>query len=166
MAGIRQQVIAHKLNGYIHSKADGGQGYTPMQQILVAEEIGKATCGMWTVVWKASTPLRRGTAWQRETFLLPFNAGKGRSCFADHRRGCWLRSFIGEDQRCRSDGKWVISGEKWFVTSADASTVVIVHAHVDGDPAKPTLFIVDMDQPGRHRQTHPAIHAFLSLRAL
>jgi acyl-CoA dehydrogenase len=148
LAGIRQQVIAHKLNGYIHSTADGGQGYTPMQQILVAEEIGKATCGMWTVVWKASTPLRRGTAWQRETFLLPFNAGKGRSCFAITEEGAGSDPSLVKTSAVRRGGKWVINGEKWFVTSADASTVVIVHAHVDGDATKPTLFIVDMDQPG------------------
>lgn len=148
LAGIRQQVISHKLNGFIHSKEDGGQGYTPMQQILICEEIGKATCGMWSVVWKASTPLRRGTAWQRETFLLPFNAGNGRSCFAITEEGAGSDPSLVKTSAVRRNGKWVINGEKWFVTSADASTVVIVHAHVDGDSAKPTLFIVDMDQPG------------------
>jgi alkylation response protein AidB-like acyl-CoA dehydrogenase len=41
-----------------------------------------------------------------------------------------------------------LSGEKWFVTSADASDVILVHAHVDGDADKPTLFIVEKDLPG------------------
>jgi len=36
-----------------------------------------------------------------------------------------------------------LSGTKWFVTSYNASDFVIVHAHVDDDPDKPTLFIVD-----------------------
>jgi alkylation response protein AidB-like acyl-CoA dehydrogenase len=159
---IRQQVIAHKLNGYIHSQADGGQGYTPMQQILVAEEIGKSTCGMWTVVWKASTPLRRGTPWQRETFLLPFNAGKGRSCFAITEEGAGSDPSLVKTSAVKRNGKWVINGEKWFVTSADASSVVIVHAHVDGDASKPTLFIVDMDAPGVQIKRIPQfMHSYL-----
>lgn len=41
------------------------------------------------------------------------------------------------------NGKWHISGEKWFVTSYNASDFIIVHAHVDDDPDKPTLFLVD-----------------------
>ena len=162
LAEIRQQVIAHKLNGYIHNQADGGQGYTPMQQILVAEEIGKSTCGMWTVVWKASTPLRRGTPWQRETFLLPFNAGKGRSCFAITEEGAGSDPSLVKTSAVRKNGKWIINGEKWFVTSADASTVVIVHAHVDGDSSKPTLFIVDMDAPGVKIKRIPQfMHSYL-----
>ncbi|HVM86395.1 MAG TPA: acyl-CoA dehydrogenase family protein, partial [Candidatus Binatia bacterium] len=53
---IRKQAIAHKLNAYNHTKEDGGHGYTPLQQALICEELGKATCGLWTVVFKASTP--------------------------------------------------------------------------------------------------------------
>jgi alkylation response protein AidB-like acyl-CoA dehydrogenase len=145
---IRRQAIAYRLNGYNHSKADGGHGYTPLQQVLICEELGKATCGLWTVVFKASTPLKRGTKYQRETFLLPFNAGKGRSCYAITEKDAGSDPSYVKTTAVKSRGKWVISGEKWFVTSADASSVVIVHAHVDGDPKQPTLFIVDMDAPG------------------
>src|SRR3546814_13537885 len=41
------------------------------------------------------------------------------------------------------NGKWHLNGEKWFVTSYNASDFIIVHAHVDDDPDKPTLFLVD-----------------------
>ncbi|HVO04331.1 MAG TPA: acyl-CoA dehydrogenase family protein [Candidatus Cybelea sp.] len=145
---IRKQAIAHKLNAYNHAKEDGGHGYTPLQQVLICEELGKATCGLWTVVFKASTPLKRGTEWQRETFLKPFNAGKGRSCYAITEKDAGSDPSLVKTTAVKKKGKWVINGEKWFVTSADASTVVIVHAHVDGDPKKPTLFIVDIDAPG------------------
>ncbi len=82
LVAVRKKAIEYKVNAYNHSKKDGGHGYTPLQQVLICEEIGKATCGLWTVVFKASTPLKHGTKWQRENFLLPFNAGKGRSCYA------------------------------------------------------------------------------------
>jgi alkylation response protein AidB-like acyl-CoA dehydrogenase len=148
LVSMRKAAIDYKLNAYNHTKEDGGQGYTPLQQALLCEELGKATCGLWTVVFKASTPLKRGTQWQRETFLLPFNAGKGRSCFAITEKEAGSDPTYVKTSAVKKKGKWVINGEKWFVTSADASSVVIVHAHVDGDAKKPTLFIVDIDTPG------------------
>jgi len=48
----------------------------------------------------------------------------------------------------RRDGYFVLSGEKWFVTSGDVADYLIVHANVDGDPDKPTLFLVDKALPG------------------
>jgi alkylation response protein AidB-like acyl-CoA dehydrogenase len=148
LAGIRKKALEYKVAAYNHTKEDGGHGYTPLQQVLICEELGKATCGLWTVVFKASTPLKHGTTWQRETFLLPFNAGKGRSCYAITEKDAGSDPSQVKTTAVKEKGRWVINGEKWFVTSADASSVVIVHAHVDGDPRKPTLFIVDMDAPG------------------
>ena len=48
----------------------------------------------------------------------------------------------------RRDGRFVLNGEKWFVTSGDVADYIIVHANVDGDPDKPTLFLVDKALPG------------------
>ena len=148
LAEIKKNVLKYKLNGMNHTKADGGQGYTPLQQILICEQLGRATNGMWTVCWKASTPLKYGSKKQREEFLLPINAGKGRACYAITEPQAGSDPSMVKTTAVRKGGKWVISGEKWFVTSADASHVVLVHAHVDGDPKKPTIFIVDMDAPG------------------
>jgi acyl-CoA dehydrogenase len=46
----------------------------------------------------------------------------------------------------RTDGGWVIDGEKWFVTYGDVAAVYIVVANVAG--AGPTLFLVDRSLPG------------------
>src|SRR5215467_7870590 len=70
---IRQAVIDYRLNGFTHAREDGGQGFTHFQQILVHEELGKATNGLWTLVWSASLPLKHGSREQRETYLLPIN---------------------------------------------------------------------------------------------
>ncbi|HEY3145739.1 MAG TPA: acyl-CoA dehydrogenase family protein, partial [Dongiaceae bacterium] len=82
LAEIKKNVLRYKLNGVNHTKEDGGHGYTPLQQILICEQLGRATNGMWTVCWKASTPLKYGTEKQRREFLLPINAGKSRACYA------------------------------------------------------------------------------------
>ena len=43
----------------------------------------------------------------------------------------------------------MINAEKWFVTSGDIATVLVVMANVvDGADRLPTLFVVDRDQPG------------------
>jgi alkylation response protein AidB-like acyl-CoA dehydrogenase len=145
---IRRQVIVHKLNATNHAIEDGGHSYTPLQQILIAEQLGRATNGMWTVCFKASTPLKHGSPHQREQFLLPFNAGKGRACYAITEEGAGSDPSMVKTKAVKRKGRWIISGEKWFVTSADASSVILVHALVDGDPGKPTIFIVDKDAPG------------------
>ena len=61
LAKIRKAVIDRGLNGFNHTKEDGGQGFTHFQQILLHEELGKATNGLWTVVWTAALPLKHGT---------------------------------------------------------------------------------------------------------
>jgi alkylation response protein AidB-like acyl-CoA dehydrogenase len=148
MAKIQKAAIEHKLNGFNHGKADGGQGYSYFQQILLEEELGKATNGLWTLVPRAALPLKFGTAAQREKYLLPFNAGKGRACYAITERDAGSDPRMVKTSAVRRKSKYVISGEKWFVTSANLATVILVHAHVDGDPDKPTLFIVDRDGRG------------------
>ena len=63
----------------------------------------------------------------------------------------------------RRDGDdWVIDGEKWHVTSGDVADFFLVHAHVDGDPAKATVFLVDKDTPGvRLVRTPKYMHTFV-----
>src|SRR5919108_2688609 len=145
---IRKAVLDYGLNGFNHTKGDGGQGFTHFQQILLHEELGKATNGLWTQVWTASLPLKHGTPEQREKYLLPIKAGKGRACYAITEPGAGSDPRMVQTSAVKRNGKYVLAGEKWFVTSANASTIILVHAHVDGDPDKPTLFIVDRDQPG------------------
>jgi alkylation response protein AidB-like acyl-CoA dehydrogenase len=54
-----------------------------------------------------------------------------------------------------------LSGEKWFVTSWNASDYILVHANLDGDPTKPTLFIVDKALPGvRHVRSPRFMHNY------
>ncbi len=155
LAKIRAAVLDYGLNGFNHTKEDGGQGLTHFQQILLHEELGKATNGLWTLVWTASLPLKHGTPEQREKYLLPINAGKGRACYAITEPGAGSDPRMVQTSAVKRHGKYVLSGEKWFVTSANASTIILVHAHVDGDPDKPTLFIVERDQPGVLKQRVP-----------
>ena len=43
----------------------------------------------------------------------------------------------------------MLNGEKWFVTSGDVASVLIVMANLlDGDERLPTLFLVEADAAG------------------
>jgi alkylation response protein AidB-like acyl-CoA dehydrogenase len=62
----------------------------------------------------------------------------------------------------RNGGEWVIDGEKWHVTSGDVADFFELHVHVDGDPAKATVFLVDKDTPGvRLVRTPKYMHTFV-----
>ncbi len=52
------------------------------------------------------------------------------------------------------NGGWVLNGEKWFVTSGDVASVLIVMANViDGGEKLPTLFVVEKDRGGIETST-------------
>ena len=45
----------------------------------------------------------------------------------------------------RTDGGWVLNGEKWFVTAGDKADYLVDRAVAEGEQ---TLFFVDKDTPG------------------
>ena len=59
----------------------------------------------------------------------------------------------------------MLNGEKWFVTSGDVASVLIVMANVvDGDERLPTLFLVEADAEGVEIIDEPALHPQLPRR--
>jgi acyl-CoA dehydrogenase len=145
---LRKAVVDHGLNGINHAREHGGQGCTQMQQILINEEVGKATGALWAVIWHPAVPLKRGTPQQIKDFLVPSCLGKRRACVAVTEPGAGSDTRLIRTRADRKGDRYVINGEKWFVTSGDVADYIIVHAIVDGDPDKPTLFLVDKATPG------------------
>lgn len=140
---VKDAVRAWGLAGINHGKAHGGLGLTMLEQTVIEEQLGRVTNGLWSCVWRPPVSLKFGTAQQIKDYLVPSCAG--------HRRGCFAitEADAGSDPRqvktkaSLKSGKWHLTGEKWFVTSYNASDFIIVHAHVDDDPDKPTLFLID-----------------------
>src|SRR5882762_826906 len=148
LARLRASVIEYGLAGINHSRENGGQGLTIFQQTLISEELGKATGALWAVVWHPAISLRFGTAAQKRDYLVPSCQGKRRGAFAITEPGAGSDPRLVQTRADFRGGKYYLSGEKWFVTTGDYADYLIVHAHVDGDPEKPTLFLVDKDLPG------------------
>lgn len=145
---LREAVVEHGLNGINHAREVGGQGCTQLQQTLINEELGKATGALWAVVWHPAVPLKRGTPRQIRDYLTPSCLGTRRACVAVTEPEAGSDTGLIRTAAARRGDRYLISGEKWFVTSADAADYIIVHALVDGDPARPTLFLVDGDAAG------------------
>jgi alkylation response protein AidB-like acyl-CoA dehydrogenase len=141
---------------------DGGRGYSIFEQMLINEQLGRATCGLWAVMWQPAISLRFGTEEQKEQYLRPSCQGKRRGCFAISEPEAGSDPRRVQTEAIADGDSYRITGEKWFVTSYNASDYIIVHAHVDGDPDKPTLFLVDVNTPGiRHLRSPHFMHTFI-----
>jgi acyl-CoA dehydrogenase len=148
LAAIRAAVIEWGFNAINHSVADGGRGLDLFQQVLVQEQMGRATGALWDVVWRPSIPLRFGTEEQKEEYLRPACRGERRDAYAITEAEAGSDPNEVRTTARRSGDGYVINGSKWFVTVGDVADFLLVHALVDGDRSKPTIFLVDKALPG------------------
>jgi alkylation response protein AidB-like acyl-CoA dehydrogenase len=147
-AALRQQVRDWGLAGINHTPEHGGLGLTMLEQTVMEEQLGRVTNGLWTCVWRPPVSLKFGTPDQKRRYLLPSCQGERRGCFAITEANAGSDPRQVETTAVLKGDSWYLTGEKWFVTSYNASDFIIVHAHVDGDPDKPTLFLVDKPAAG------------------
>ena len=129
----------------------GGPGFTALQQVLVQEQVGRATNALG---WVMHTPPQWwadvATDYQLERWLLPGVRGEKHEAYAI------TEEFAGSDvsaleTTARRDGDdYVIDGVKWHVTSYNLADYVFVQARLvggdhDGDHV---LLVVDLPTPG------------------
>jgi acyl-CoA dehydrogenase len=146
---IKRESIEAGLSGGLHARENGGQGWSKLEWFLVEEQFGRSTNALSWHVPSAYNVLASGTPEQIERYLKPALRGELHDAYAV------TESDAGSDPSRimatakRSDGGWVINGEKWFVTYGDIAAVYVVMANaVEGDDLLPTLFLVDRDRPG------------------
>ena len=148
---IRRAAIAAGLHGGSFPTALGGQGWTVMEQVLVHEQFGRSTGGLWSFVPGAYNALIHCTPEQRARYLDPCLRGERSGSYAitEDGAGSDARALRATAVRDAATGEYVLSGEKWFVTGPDDTDFMIFHCLVvDGDRRLPTLFLVDYDTPG------------------
>ena len=147
-ATAKRAVLDAGFNAINHATEDGGQGLDLFQQILVEEEWGRASGALWDIPWRPSVPLAVGTEEQRERYLRPACRGERRDAYAVTEERAGSDPTMVETTARHDGSEWVIDGEKWHVTAGDVADFFLVHAHVDGDASKPTVFLVDKNLPG------------------
>jgi acyl-CoA dehydrogenase len=161
-AAAKQAVLDAGFNAINHAPADGGQGLDTFQQLLVEEQWGRVTGALWDIPWRPSIPLAAGTEEQKDRFLRPAARGERRDAYAITEEGAGSDVTAVATTAVRDGSDWVLTGEKWHVTSGDVADFFLVHAHVEGDPARATVFLVDKDMPGvRLVRTPRYMHTFV-----
>ena len=132
-------------------KALGGGGLTMFQQVMVQEQIGRVTNGLgWVVTTPAAWLPEVATDHQMDTWVLPTIRGDRVECYAITEEGAGS-DVDAIEATARRDGDWyMLSGEKWHVTSANLADHVFFQAKLEGGAhgGAHALFFVDMDTPG------------------
>ncbi|HXF35980.1 MAG TPA: acyl-CoA dehydrogenase [Actinomycetota bacterium] len=137
----------------------GGAGLSMFQQVLVQEQIGRATNGLGWVV-------HAGPSWavgvmnedQVERFLRPLTTGERRECYAITEEGAGSDVDAIRTTARREGDVYVIDGEKWHVTSFNKADLVFVQARLTEGPhaGAHCLFAVEKGAPGLVEVRRPA----------
>jgi len=146
---IKRESIEAGLSGGLHDPEYGGQGWSKMEWFLVEEQLGRSTNALSWHMPGAYNVLASGTEEQKERYLRPALRGELHDAYAVTEANAGSDPARIEATARRSDGGWVINGEKWFVTYGDIAAVYIVVANALDDGARlPTLFLVDAGADG------------------
>ena len=146
---VKREAIAARLNGPLHAVEDGGQGFTRMQWALVEEQYGRSTNAIHWHIPNGYNVWEHASAEHRSRYLEPLLRGEIRDAYAVTERDAGSDPSGIKATAHRTDGGFRINGEKWFVTSGDVCSVIVVMAnlHEDGE-LLPTLFVVDRSLAG------------------
>jgi acyl-CoA dehydrogenase len=146
---IKREAIEAGLSGGLHSPEHGGQGWTKTEWFLVEEQLGRSTNALSWHMPGAYNVLAGGSPEQIDRYLRPALRGELHDAYAVTEAEAGSDPSRIATTATRSDGGWVIDGEKWFVTYGDIAAVYIVMANalVDGEKL-PTLFLVDRGTEG------------------
>ncbi|CAN5828319.1 acyl-CoA dehydrogenase family protein [soil metagenome] len=133
----------------------GGLGLDWRQTAVILEEAGRSLYGPQAL--NSSAPdegnmhliYHAGSEEQKERYLGPMTRGEIRSCFAmtEPAPGAGSDPSLLSSTAERKDGRWVINGNKWFITGAEGAEFAIALVRA---PEGPTMFLVDTDNPGFH----------------
>ncbi len=148
---LRAAAIRAQLHGGSTPRSLGGQGWTALEQVLVHEQFGQVTGGLWSYVPGGYNALVHCDPEQRRRYLDPCLRGERSGSYAitEDGAGSDARTLAATAVRDAASGEYVLNGEKWFVTGPDDTDFMIFHCHLlDGERRLPTLFLVDYDTPG------------------
>ena len=155
---LRRAAIAVNLHAGSEPREIGGQGWTAMEQVLVHEQFGQVTGGLWSYVPGGYNVLVHCDPDQRRRYLEPSIRGERSGSYAitEADAGSDARTLSSTAVRDPASGDYVLNGEKWFVTGPDDTDFMVFHCHlIDGERRLPTLFLVDYDTPGLRLKHDP-----------
>ena len=149
---VKRAAIDVNLHGGSFPTSLGGQGWGALDQVVVQEQLGQVTGGLWGLIPGAYNALVHCDADQRRRYLDPSLRGERNGSYAitEPGAGSDARTLAATATRDAATGEYVLNGEKWFVTGAPDTDFMIFHCNVvePADTLHPTLFLVDYATPG------------------
>ena len=158
LAELRAEVKRRGLWAPHLPREHGGLGLSLPEFAEVSAVLGESPIGHY--LFNCNAPdignqellLSHGSAEQKARWFEPLARGEIRSCFAMTEPEFAGSNPVWMDTRATCDGDhYVISGHKWFTSSADGAAFTIVMAVTDPDAAphkRASQIIVPMDTPG------------------
>ena len=157
IAEVKAAAVDAGLVGGLHKPEYGGQGWSSLEWFLVEEQLGRSTNAISWHIPNAYNVWDHASRELAERWLVPALRGELRDAYAVTEKGAGSDPSQIEATAVRSDGGFLINGEKWFVTSGDVASVLVVMANLIEDGEKhPTLFVVDKSLPGIETVADPA----------
>jgi alkylation response protein AidB-like acyl-CoA dehydrogenase len=129
----------------------GGGGYTTLQQVLVQEQVGRATNALG---WMISTPPQWwpavATDYQLERWIRPTVRGEMSECYAITEEGAGSDVDAITSTATQDGGDYVLDGVKWHVTSYNEAAYAFFQAKLTNGPhaGEHAMFVVDLPTPG------------------
>jgi acyl-CoA dehydrogenase len=155
---LKRRAIEANLHGGSFSRELGGQGWSALDQVIVHEQLGQVTGGLWGLIPGAYNVLVHADEDQRRRYLDPSLRGERNGTYAvtEAKAGSDARDLEATAVADSAAGGYVLNGEKWFVTGASDADFMVFHCNVVRDGERlPTLFLVDYDTPGVTKQHDP-----------
>jgi len=160
LEGAKAKAKAAGLWNFFLPNAETGEGLSNLDYAYIAFELGKYPLAPQTLNCSAPDTgnmevlERLGTPEQKEEWLKPLLAGEIRSCFGmtePHVASSDARNI--ETQAELVDGKWVINGEKYYISGAGDPRCKIMILMVKTSPnaeafLQQSQILVPLDTPG------------------
>ncbi len=131
-------------------KAHGGLGLRIVDQVAVWEQLGRVTNALcWCFSEAQGWMFEACSAEQIRRFILPLMSGARKECYAITESGSGSDVAVETTAR-RVPGGYAVSGEKWYVTSANHADFFILQARLADGPhaGSDSLFFIDKDTAG------------------
>ncbi|HZF14812.1 MAG TPA: acyl-CoA dehydrogenase family protein [Steroidobacteraceae bacterium] len=160
----KKLAIEHGFSAMDVPAAQGGRDARVVEQVAVWEQLGRVTNAL---CWCFSEPHRwmfeACTPEQLKRYVLPLMSGKRKECYAITESGPGSDADSIQTSARRTPDGYRVTGEKWYVTSANHADYFILQARLADGPhaGSHSLFFIDKDQPGIELvRTPPFSHTF------
>jgi alkylation response protein AidB-like acyl-CoA dehydrogenase len=149
------KIAAQGYLGAIVPREYGGAGLDYITYGIIVEEIGRGCSAMRTVIsvqtsLVCSSILRWGTEEQKQHYLPKLCSGEWLGCFGLTEPDTGSDAANQKTRAKKTDGGWVISGSKMFISLGNHAKVSLVFAQTDPSLGHRGLacFLVDTSHPG------------------